>query len=544
MASQDYYNRAYPPSYRTDPSYYTEPAHPDHSEVDLSPLPSTSPFDDQNYPYSHSQPSHSYGGSDARLRDESDPDPFNDDNAVPLRAQARKHDSQSSVAPIVPPETEIGDDFIRDAKPRRAKRRRSKDGWFTGKITWVCYLLTVVQLIVFVVEIIKNGIVYDKMAHLTLLIVSAILTKSPIEIHPQFNPMIGPSPYLLINMGARYQPCMHNMPGVQNSSVNIMWPCPNATSTDGSSVSCSLSELCGFSGVPNPHIDGSINDKPAPNQWFRFIVPIFLHAGIIHIGFNLLLQMTLGRDVEKMIGSIRFTLVYFAAGIFGFVLGGNFAATGIASTGCSGSLFGILALTLLDLLYTWKQRKSPLVDLLFIVIDVIIAFVLGLLPGLDNFSHIGGFLMGLVLGVCILRSPSALSRRIGQDPPYADFRDTDRNADVFHPVPPLSHANNEDEGLRGFVKRPLGFFQGRRGVWWVWWLVRVGALLGALIGFILLLKNFYQWRTTCSWCKYLSCLPVNNWCTVGNLDFTPQSTKRDLLDLTREVFEGVKLEYN
>lgn len=301
--------------------------------------------------------------------------------------------------------------------------------------------------------------------------------------------MIGPSPYVLINMGARYVPCMHNMPGIQNATTSILWPCPNATSTTGDSVSCSLSDLCGFSGVPNPHIGGSINETPAPNQWFRFIIPIFIHAGIIHIGFNLLLQLTLGRDMERAIGSIRFTLVYFASGIFGFVLGGNFAATGIASTGCSGSLFGILALTLLDLLYTWRTRQSPIKDLLFILVDVVIAFILGLLPGLDNFSHIGGFLMGLVLGVCILHSPPALSRRIGED------------------EPPYDSVAGEGTGAIGaFAKAPVAFFRGRRPLWWAWWLLRLGALLGALIGFILLIKNFYVWRTGCSWCKYLSCL--------------------------------------
>ena len=121
---------------------------------------------------------------------------------------------------------------------------------------------------------------------------------------------------------------------------------------------------------------------------------MFLHAGLIHIGFNMLLQLTMARDMEISIGPIRFFLVYFSSGIFGFVLGGNFAAPGIASTGASGALFGIIALTLLDLLYNWQDRPKPWRDLAFIVLDVVISFVLGLLPGLDNFSHIGGFFMG------------------------------------------------------------------------------------------------------------------------------------------------------
>jgi len=359
--------------------------------------------------------------------------------------------------------------------------------------------------------------------------------------------MIGPSPYVLINMGARYQPCMHSMDEIQGSSTTISWPCPNATSLTGNSVTCDLSTLCGFSGVPDPHPGGSVNDSPMPNQWFRFIVPIFLHAGLVHIGFNLLLQLTLGRDMEKAIGPIRFTLVYFSAGIFGFVLGGNFAANGIASTGCSGSLFGILALTLLDLLYNWNDRPKPVKDLLFIIFDVAIAFVLGLLPGLDNFSHIGGFLMGIVLGICILRSPPALRRRMGEaDAPYGAA------------VPPRDGGTRE--GIVAFAKQPAGFFQGRRGLWWLWLLVRAGALLGIIVGFIVLLKNFYVWRTGCSWCKYLSCLvgqnilssacpiliapqPINDWCTLGQLSLTTttgsnNSKRATLLEITHQVFQA------
>ena len=327
----------------------------------------------------------------------------------------------------------------------------------------------------------------------------AILTTSPIEIHPQFNPMIGPSQYVLINMGARFVPCMRNTAGVQDAKTAISWPCPNTTTLDPNDRSqhCQLSDLCGFSAVPNPKAGGggAMTDSPEPNQWFRFILPIFLHAGIIHIGFNMLLQLTLGREMEIAIGSWRFALVYFSSGIFGFVLGGNFAAPAIASTGASGSLFGILALTLLDLLYTWKEHKSPWKELTFIGLDVVISFALGLLPGLDNFSHIGGFLMGLVLGICLLHSPNVLRQRIGEnEPPYLRVG-TGQGKDGL-----------VNTGVQDFVKRPLGFFKGRKPLWWAWWLVRAGALIGVTVGFIVLLNNFYQYKRTCGWCKYLSCL--------------------------------------
>ncbi|KAI9667400.1 MAG: hypothetical protein M1821_000215 [Bathelium mastoideum] len=517
MAANDYYNVPY----SSHPNPDQNPSHSSHPKQDpygapVSPV--SSPFSDQAYPtYSSSRPlsvpkSTRYDG--AALGDQTS-DPFTDHNAVPLRSPNENLDNPKVRHYMTDSEGQLH-------PARRLSRDRGRRTWkerlFGGKITWVVYFFTIVQLIVFLVEIIRN----------------AVLTHSPIEIHPQFNPMIGPSPYVLINMGARYVPCMRNTPGVQDNTLSatpLSFPCPNTTSVTPA-PECSLSELCGFSGVPNPHPNGSLNDKPAPNQWFRFIIPIFLHAGFVHIGFNLLLQLTLGRDMEKAIGSVRFLLVYLASGIFGFVLGGNFAPNGIASTGCSGALFGVLALELLDLLYTWRDRRTPVRDLALILLDVVISFVLGLLPGLDNFSHIGGFLMGLLLGVVILHSPGTLRERIAKDA-YAPFYS---NSSTQHLRAPSSEnvsgvadraAPAADE-MKSFIKDPVGFFRGRKPLWWAWWLIRAIALVGALVAFIVLLNNFYTYRKSCVWCKYLSCLPITshgvNWCDIGNLTFTTQQS--------------------
>ncbi|KAF2182009.1 rhomboid-domain-containing protein [Zopfia rhizophila CBS 207.26] len=450
--------------------------------------PVTSPFDDRRYEYpSAGQSQQSLGYNDTAYHGASDQphrynspshstDPFADQNAIPLQSQGKMDASPMRY----------------NADPERmyptrynTHKKSKKKGWLSGRVTWVCYVLTVIQIAVFCGELIKN----------------AVLTKTPIQIKPQFNIMIGPSPYVLINMGARYPPCMHNVHNVTDFPIAFPWPCPDSTTTN---FTCSLSDLCGFGGVPYQEPGTKLSDRSnEPNQWWRFIVPMFLHAGLIHIGFNMLLQMTLGRDMEKEIGSLRFALVYFSSGIFGFVLGGNYAAPNIASTGASGCLFGILALTLLDLVYNWNSRRSPMKDLLFLLLDIAIAFVLGLLPGLDNFSHIGGFLMGLVLGICLMHSPQALRERIGVDePPYSTVDTQPLNSGV-------------SPGMKKFVKQPVGFFKGRKPFWWVWWLLRAGALVAVFIGFILLLKNFYEWRNECSWCHHISCLPVKGWCDIG-----------------------------
>lgn len=463
--------------------------------------PVSSPFDDSSYPTTYrphddsqtnltnaAAQDYSYHGAGGQAyAHPNSSDPFADQNAIPL--QSNNSNTKHNNAAVY----EDGYDPEQPGRPNKrhgSRRSRKKK----VKITWVVWILTAVQVGVFIGELIKNGTCRGKafFQEVVLTLQIAMLTKSPIEIHPSFNFMIGPSPWVLINMGARYQPCMHNVRNITDSSTTISWLCPNATSYDD--YNCSLSEACGMGGVPDQPAGTNFRDRShEPNQWWRFIVPIFLHAGIIHIGFNMALQLTLGRDMEKLIGPIRFALVYFSSGIFGFVLGGNYAAPLIASTGASGALFGILALHLLDLLYNWTTRRSPMKDLLFLLLDVAIAFVLGLLPGLDNFSHIGGFIMGIVLGVCLMHSPAALRKRTGEDdPPYSA-------------VAPGTNAAGEPAG-KTFVKQPIGFFKGRKPFWWAWWGARAAALAVTLIGFILLLNNFYVTRNTCSWCHHLTCL--------------------------------------
>ena len=558
MAANDYYNDSgnfysqhSRPQYNRNSSNYSQ-AHPQdydyvHNAFNPSTVDHTFGSNDQHTSLNLIDPRHhqawkpppppkKYTYADAipmksstRI-DTNSTDSFKQDSKYPPRYQdstPSRSSNKISTSPTDPfkqntqyppsPEARVEAQLLPDA-PKKRK------GFFSGRIPWVVYTVSLIQITVFIVEIVKNS----------------IITGSPIMIHPQFNPMIGPSTYVQINMGARFVPCMRSDPRIQDANPPISWPCPNTTTSDPNAASnhCDLSALCGF---------GGLNDQK-PDQWFRFIIPMFLHAGLIHISFNMLLQLTMGREMEQAIGSLRFALVYFSSGIFGFVLGGNFAALAIASTGCSGCLFGILALTLLDLVYHWGDKQHPVRELMWILADVLVSFVLGLLPGLDNFSHIGGFLMGLAAGVCILHSPTVLRARIGEA--SAPYRNVGSEPDVSmtkdtRPQYTRTQSRPQTANVSAFAKQPVGFFKGRKPLWWAWWLVRAGALIGGLIVFVVLINNFYKYRDTCSWCKYLTCLPINHWCDLGNLQLenttTTKNSKRELLRsgavLVRDLWE-------
>jgi hypothetical protein len=181
-------------------------------------------------------------------------------------------------------------------------------------------------------------------------------------------------------------------------------------------------------------------------------------------------------------------------------------------------------LIFLDLIWTWKTRKSPGKDLGFLLLDIAIGFVIGLFPGLDNFSHIGGFLMGLFLGLTVLHSPPSIRRKIGdEEPPYTPMQPTSPYSTTTTTAGAAAAVASKPSGFSAFVKNPKGFFTGRKRLWWAWWIVRAATLTTALVVLIVLVNNFYRYQKSCHWCKYLSCLPVLNWCDLGGLTTTNSS---------------------
>lgn len=83
-------------------------------------------------------------------------------------------------------------------------------------------------------------------------------------------------------------------------------------------------------------------------------------------------------------GSLRFTLLYIPAGVFGFILGANFALVGQPSVGASGAIFGTHGAFLVDLLAHWSIELHPKKKLLFLVLEIVIGFGIGFIPNIDN----------------------------------------------------------------------------------------------------------------------------------------------------------------
>jgi Mn2+/Fe2+ NRAMP family transporter len=74
----------------------------------------------------------------------------------------------------------------------------------------------------------------------------------------------------------------------------------------------------------------------------------------------------------------------------------------IASVGASGALYGVMGCIVLDLILNWKLVENRRYQVTRLSLILLVSFLLGLLPSIDNMTHIGGFLTGLFSGVTIL----------------------------------------------------------------------------------------------------------------------------------------------
>lgn len=135
---------------------------------------------------------------------------------------------------------------------------------------------------------------------------------------------------------------------------------------------------------------------------YRFFVPIFLHAGILHIAFNIWAQLRYGLILEREWGIPRTMIIYFLSGIGGCLFSSLIQPHSV-SVGASGAIMGLLGANLAEVLcrankYDAMQRKISIVSLIFIIS---ITMIFSSAPFIDWSAHLGGVIMGFLLGLFI-----------------------------------------------------------------------------------------------------------------------------------------------
>ncbi|MCX2731267.1 rhomboid family intramembrane serine protease [Saccharopolyspora sp. NFXS83] len=137
----------------------------------------------------------------------------------------------------------------------------------------------------------------------------------------------------------------------------------------------------------------------AGGEWIRLFTSGFLHFGPIHLLLNMVALWVIGRDLETVLGRLRFTAVYLLA-----LLGGSaavFLFDGLDSSvaGASGAVYGLMggiAVAALRL----KVSLRPV--LIVIALNIVLSVSL---PGISLLGHLGGLVLGGAATAALVYAP-------------------------------------------------------------------------------------------------------------------------------------------
>ena len=132
------------------------------------------------------------------------------------------------------------------------------------------------------------------------------------------------------------------------------------------------------------------------NEWYRLFSVALVHAGLMHLGFNMYALMVLGNPLETAFGRNKLLTIFFISLLTGSLTSAYFASASSYSVGASGAIFGLFgALAIVG------KRIGADVRSIYVIIAVnfVIGFALG---GIDWKAHLGGLIGGLISAQLIL----------------------------------------------------------------------------------------------------------------------------------------------
>jgi len=142
----------------------------------------------------------------------------------------------------------------------------------------------------------------------------------------------------------------------------------------------------------------------AQGQWWRLITATFMHAGVMHILFNMYALLVLGASLERVLGTMRFAAIYFMSALGGSVAALWFSSLDTISVGASGAIFGLMTATIV----VGRTMRIDTSQIMFwLGLNVVLGF---LSPGIDWRAHLGGAVAGAI-AARVVTSPTSPNSR-------------------------------------------------------------------------------------------------------------------------------------
>jgi membrane associated rhomboid family serine protease len=131
----------------------------------------------------------------------------------------------------------------------------------------------------------------------------------------------------------------------------------------------------------------------ADGDWWRIVTSGFLHAGLLHIAFNMYFLYFLGTLLEPAIGKVRFGLIYVVS-LFGGSLGALLLSPNSPTVGASGAVFGLMGAAILAMR---ARGINPMQSGLGVTLLLNLGITF-LIPGIAIGGHLGGLAAGFIVG--------------------------------------------------------------------------------------------------------------------------------------------------
>ncbi|MEJ3742449.1 rhomboid family intramembrane serine protease [Actinomycetes bacterium KLBMP 9797] len=150
--------------------------------------------------------------------------------------------------------------------------------------------------------------------------------------------------------------------------------------------------------APLPDL-GPVYTGIADGAYYRLIAAMFIHYGILHLLLNMWALWILGRELEAVLGPVRFLGLYLLAGLGGNVACYLFSPYSL-SAGASTSIFGLFA-AFFVILRRLKRDTSAILGLL--VVNIVITVVFS--QSISVAGHFGGLVFGALFGAVLAYAP-------------------------------------------------------------------------------------------------------------------------------------------
>jgi membrane associated rhomboid family serine protease len=137
----------------------------------------------------------------------------------------------------------------------------------------------------------------------------------------------------------------------------------------------------------------------AMGEYHRLLTAMFLHAGPLHLLMNMWALWVLGRNLEVVLGPVRFLALYLLSGLGGSVAVYWFSHPRALTVGASGAIFGLFA-AFFVVLRRLGRDTSAIIPVL--VINLVITFSV---PAISWQGHIGGMISGGILAAGLAYAP-------------------------------------------------------------------------------------------------------------------------------------------